>query len=449
MEVIISSMTMTHFKCQMSGGSLSRFFIPHFSFFMLLTACVAPASTLTPTPPAPDGVTATPTSVLANSTPAPLPTPDASAQVLRLWLPPQFAPSPETAGGKALLAQLDAFEKAKGWRVVVRVKKAAGQGGLLDALQASAEVAPGVVPDVIALDSSMLASAADSIQPLTQITDGEVVDFYPFALQAARRNDALAALPFAADALGFAYSTAAYPLPPLLWADLKPENGPAWLPLDDPMALVTLQQYVALGGALADAAGQPTIDAGLLAQVLSDYQSMQASGLLPAASSGSMSVEQTWVAYRESHASAAAALFGSYLSDRRRVTATAFTFIPTRSGVHATFARQWNYALVTDDPTRQAIALELMRWLTAPDNLGQWTLASAVLPPRSQALAVWSDASLVFVADQLLSAARPEPPLSALVVVGPPVAVAVRAVLNGQASPETAAAAAAATVAGR
>jgi len=302
---------------------------------------------------------------------------------------------------------------------------------------------------VIALDSSMLPAAAGSVQPLTQITDGEVIDFYPFALQTARLNNMLIALPFAADVLGMAYSTTAYPLPPASWTDLKPENGPTWLPLSDPMALVTLQQYAGLGGSLTDAAGQPTLDATLLAQVLSDYQSMQIAGLLPAESFGSLTVDQTWVAYRESRATVAAAFFGNYLTDRRRVTATAFTFIPTHNGTRATFARQWNYALVTDDLARQAIALELMRWLTAPDNLGAWTLASAVLPPRSQALAMWRDTSLAAVADPLLKAAQPEPPQSVIVVVGPPVAAAVQAVLNGQATPEAAAAAAAATVAGR
>ncbi len=418
-------------------------------FGILLSACASAPSTVTPTTAPVSGVTATPTSVLANSTPVPFATPDASAQTLRLWLPPQFAPSADTPGGKVLLAQLAAFEEAKGWRVEVRVKKPAGQGGLIDALQSSLQVAPSVSPDVIALDSSMLPAAAGSVQPLTQITDGEVIDFYPFALQTARLNNTLIALPFAADVLGMAYSTTAYPLPPASWTDLKPENGPTWLPLGDPMALVTLQQYVALGGALADDTGQPTLDASLLAQVLSDYQSMQIAGLLPVESFGSMTIEETWVTYRESRASAAAAFFGTYLSDRRRMAATAFTFIPTRNGARATFARQWNYALVTDDPARQAIALELMRWLTAPDNLGAWTLASAVLPPRSQALAMWRDTSLAAVADPLLKAAQPEPPQSVIVVVGPPVAAAVQAVLNGQATPEAAAAAAAATVAGR
>jgi ABC-type glycerol-3-phosphate transport system substrate-binding protein len=387
--------------------------------------------------------------VLANSTPVPLATPDAAAPTLRLWLPPQFAPSPDTPGGKVLAAQLAAFEEAKGWHVEVRIKKAAGQGGLIDFLHTSLQAAPTVSPDVIALDTSMLTFAADAIQPLTSFTEGDVIDFYSFALQAVRSNNTFVALPFAADTLGFAYSTTAYALPPRTWSDLKPEAGVAALPLNDPTALVTLQQYVALGGALTDEAGQPTLEAAVLAQVLRDYQQMQVAGMWPVESASMSNVDESWIIYRESRASGAAAFFGAYLADRRRVAATAFAPLPTHTGARAAFSRQWNYALLTSDPARQAIALELMLWLTAPENLGEWSLAASVLPARSQALSEWSDFSLASAAEQLLTVAQPEPSQTVLVVVGPPVTAAVQSVLNGQASPEMAALAAATTVAGR
>jgi len=411
------------------------------------TACGAAPSALTPTL---EGATATPTSVLANSTPVPATTPDAAAQqTLRLWLPPQFAPSADTPGGKVMLAQLAAFEEAQGWRVDVRVKKVAGQGGLIDSLHSALQAAPSIAPDVIALDTSMLSAAEGDIQPLPQFAAGDVVDFYPFALQAARVGDALIALPFAADAIGMAYSTVAYPAPPSTWSDFAPESGPVWLPLNDPSALITLQQYIALGGSLTDSAGQPALDAARLAQVLSDYQALQAAGLLPAASFETASIDDTWVTYRESRASAATAFFGSYLLDRRRVAVTGFALIPTHNGARSTFARQWNYALVTADPARQVVALDLMRWLTEPDNLGVWTFASAVLPTRSQALSEWRETSLASIADQLLNAAQPEPPLSVTAALGPPITAAVQAVFNGQASPEAAADSAAAAVTGK
>lgn len=366
--------------------------------------------------------------------------------MLRLWLPPQFAPNEDTPSGKVLLAQLAAFEESSGWKVEVRVKKLAGQGGLLDSLRTSLTVAPSTSPDVIALDSTLLANATDAIQPLLTMSDEELIDYYPFALNAARLNDKLMALPFATDALGYAYSTNAYTLTPQSWADLNVENGLVWLPLNDPTAIVTLQQYAALGGALTDETGQPTLNAPLLAQVLADYQVMQGAGLLPVDVLASTNLDTTWTAYRDSRATGASALFSEYLTDRSRVSATSFTFIPVRGGKPATFARQWNYALVSTDPTRQAAALDLMRWLTLPENLGAWTLAANVMPARSQALTAWSDPGLAATADRLLNVALPEPAPSVLSVIGPPVTAAVQAVLNGQASPESAAETAATTI---
>ena len=415
-------------------------------FGIFLSACVSPTATVTPSL-APVGITPTPTSVLANSTSVPT-TPEPTTQMLRLWLPPQFAPDENTPGGQVLLAQLAAFEKTSGWQVEVRVKKTVGQGGLLDALHTALQVAPSTSPDVIALDSVMLANA-ESLQPLTPISQGDLVDFYPFALQSARIDNTLIALPFAADVLGFAYSTNPYPIAPQTWADLKPENGVAALPLNDPTSLVTLQQYLALGGELTDSTGQITLDKIILTQILTDYQTLQTVGVLPAESIDATSVEVSWITYRENRAAAAVTFFGSYLVDRHRVAATTIAPIPTRTGAKLTLARQWNYALVVTDPSRQAIALELMRWLTAPDNLGPWTLAAAVLPPRAQALNAWSEPGLAAVADSLLSIAQPEPSSTLLAKIGPAINTAVQSVLSGQATPEQAANTAAATVAGR
>lgn len=405
--------------------------------FFLSACAVTPSPTAAP----PLDVTATPTSALnPGATLQPLPTTAPPAQQLRLWLPPQFAPSPDTAGGEVLLAELSAFEEVHpGWQIDARIKTVTGEGGLINSLQTTLRAAPNLGPDVIALDSPMLMEAAPVVQPLdTTLAADDLADFYPFALQAARVNNQLDGLPFAADALGLAYSTTAYAVPPQTWIDLH-DVGPLWLPLADPAALVTLQQYLALGGALTDTAGQPSIDESLLAEVLAHYQVMQIAGSLPAASFSVSDSSQTWTTFRENRAVAASAFAGQYLADRTRVTATAFTLLPTRDGNRLTFASQWNFALVTTDPARQAVALDLMRWLTAPDNLGAWTSAAGVLPTRSGALAAWSDPATKALAGEALAAAVPMPSPEVLAVISPPVTAAVQAVLKGQATPEEAA----------
>lgn len=374
-----------------------------------------------------------------------------ASQTLRLWLPSQFAPAPDTAGGRVLLAQLKAFESAHpDWQVEVRIKKTSGQGGLVNALQASLEAAPGVSPDVIALDTPSLAVAAPLLQPLSnRLAESEIKDFYPFALQAGRIGDQLLGLPFAAEVWGLAYYTGAYPTPPLAWVDLKTDVGSLGLPLNDPLALVTLQNYVALGGQLTDASGKPAIDPGALSQVLAHYLFLQSTNTLSGVGVSDMSPEETWTAYREGRVTAAAVLSSDYLADRERLTNTAFTLLPTRDGKRFTFASQWSYALVTSDPVRQNIALDLMQTLTAPEALGEWARAAAVLPTRPSALAQWPNESLRAVLEEALLAAQPQPPSSVLGVVGPPVTAAVQVVLAGQASPEAAASTAAQTIAGR
>jgi ABC-type glycerol-3-phosphate transport system substrate-binding protein len=417
---------------------------------MLLGACVA-----TPPPPAspapnPTAPTATPTSVLANSTPMPA-TSDVQVRTLRLWLPPQFAPDESTAGGRVLLAQLAAFERAQGWRVEVRVKKLAGQGGLLDALHTSLKAAPSVSPDLIALDAAMLASEAanESPQPLAQIAAGDLADYYKFTLDTARHGGTLRALPFAVDVLGLVYSTNAFPAAPQTWAELKPTNGNAALPLNDPTGLLTLQQYTALGGQLTDANGRISLDRQRLAQALADFQGLQSGGVLPIESIVAVSADATWATYRENRASTAVAFLSAYLADRKRVTATSFGAIPSHDGTRSTFARQWSYALITADPTRQAMALELMRWLTKPENLGAWSLAASIAPARAQALAAWSDPGLAATVDGALNSAQPEPAPASLAILGPVLNAAVQSVLNGQATADQAASTAAAAVAGR
>jgi ABC-type glycerol-3-phosphate transport system substrate-binding protein len=444
-----SSTLFTH-TAKGAGVSHSSFVIRHFFLVILLSACSLLPTSTPPPPTNQDLPTATPTSVLENSTPVPATQP-ATPQVLRLWLPPQFAPDPNTAGGKVLQAQLAAFEQSHGWRVEVRVKKVAGQGGLLDSLHSSLQVAPGVSPDIIALDSLMLATegATSSLQPLTQITTEELNDFYPVALQSARHNDALLALPFAVDILSFAFSTGPYPLAPQTWADVKPENGSVALPLNDPTGLLTLQQYSALGGLYLDDQGQPVLDKSILAQVLTDYQALQTAGSLPIESVTAASPDDTWTLYRENRASSAVVLFSTYLAEHRKVNGTAIRGLPSHNGTQTTFARQWNYALITTDPTRQAAAVELMRWLTTPDNLGAWSLAASILPARSRAFTSWSEQGLASIGDQLLKVAQPEPSASTLSVLGPALNTAVQSVLTGQATPDQAANTASTNVARR
>ncbi|MEK7324231.1 MAG: hypothetical protein AAB217_03110 [Chloroflexota bacterium] len=90
-----------------------------------------------------------------------------------------------------------------------------------------------------------------------------------------------------------------------------------------------------------------------------------------------------------------------------------------------------------------------MRWLTASDNLGEWTMAVGMLPTRGKALTRWPDAGLRAIAGETVTAAQPMPSPSFLSVLGPPITTAVQDVLAGRSSAEAAANVAAQAINGR
>ena len=418
---------------------VSLFIASSFIASLFIASCVT--SPLTPNA-APSATPTGAAAALGTAAPQTLTTPaPALGQTLRMWLPPQFAPSAETAHGKILSAQLAEFESSQKWKVETRIKKANGQGGLIHALQASLAAAPGVAPDVIALDSQMLITVTPSLQPITL---NDASDFYPFALQAARVKDQFVAVPFAADTIGFVYLTSANIKLPVTWSDFKREHGALWLPLGDPNAMITLQQYAALGGTMIDASGKPFLDAAVLADVLSNYQTMQSNGVLANGSIKAIDASETWTAYREGRARLAAVTLSQYLTERARVAATTFTAMPTRTGNRLAYATQWSYAIITTDPTRRAAALELIRFLTTTERLGAWTFAANALPTRKGVFNVWQEGGVKNTASDSLAIIVPTP--STMSALSQPVAIAVQAVMNGQASPEAAAGGAAEVV---
>jgi ABC-type glycerol-3-phosphate transport system substrate-binding protein len=110
-------------------------------------------------------------------------------------------------------------------------------------------------------------------------------------------------------------------------------------------------------------------------------------------------------------------------------------------------ASGWSWAVVNTAPERQAAAMELLRWLTDPAQLGAWTLAAQVLPPRAAALARWGSSLPTAFAADVLTHAQPQPSAEVVARVGPPLRQALDDVLSGRATPFTAATTAAQAVA--
>ncbi len=163
----------------------------------MLAACQSAPGMPTPIPPTP---TLAPAETPAPETPTPAP--DAPI-TLTLWLPTLFLPQQGNAAYNVMQHQLAAFSQSPdGVPTHVEVKQDRGPGGLLDLLRTASPVAPSILPDIIALDSSDLETAARAglIQPLDTLVPADVInDHFPFAHDLVTINGETFGLIYSAD----------------------------------------------------------------------------------------------------------------------------------------------------------------------------------------------------------------------------------------------------------
>ena len=405
---------------------------------LLLTACGVPQPTVTPA-----GLSTTATETPLATPPASTPSPPDS---LTLWLAPAFAPETGSAAGELLAERLAGFERSHpGVVLLVRVKGEAGPGGLLDSLTTASQAAPGTLPDLVTLNGAALYAATlkGLVAPLDGLVEmpGEPA-WYPYAITAALVDGGFFGVPFAADAEAMAYRSDVYDSAPSTWSDIVTGPAPFLIPAADPTAAFTLAQYLSLGGSLLDDAGRPDLEADVLAEVLGFYAAARTQGVLPLSARQVADPAATWAALRDGRALAAVAPFRAFLEAHDPATDSIQPF-PTFDGLGICFADPWSWALVTRDLARQELAAELLNWLMDPGFLGPWSRALGLLPTTRAALSQWPEDTEAALANRLVTSARPRPSIEILAVYGPSLQAAVASVLNGEATPDAAAQAAA------
>ncbi len=402
---------------------------------------IAPGAT--PTRPAP-----TLTRVASATRAIVVPTPGA-APPLEIWLPPEFAPSDQTPGGRLLAEQIIQFEAAHpGQPVLIRLKSADGPSGLLAALTAASNVAPTILPDLIALprDALVEAAAASLVTPLDELIPKAIVDdYYSFAESLGRVDGELVGLPFAADTHILVYNTSAYPQPPRQWSEIV--TGTLALPGAEAGSLTLLQVYLTLGGSVTDGDGAVAIDSDRLADALRLVQASQTAGVLTPASASFTDPAAAWQMFRDRRATAAITSVRSFLGEANRVPSARAALIPAEGGLPLALADGWAWAIVNKPTGLHSETLELLQALVEPEAMAAWTLAAHVLPPRASALRGWSGSAHAAFASEVLTRAQLRPPAEVLSRLGGPLRLALTDVLSGQATPQGAARAAAQAIA--
>ncbi len=365
---------------------------------------------------------------------------------LVLWTSESYAPTSETDGGMQLLQQFQAFQQDYNVGVEVILKKRSGTGGLLDFLTTASMAAPAVLPDLITLSDADLYRAAQSglLQPLDDLLSPELLqDQFDFSLGLTQLGGATMGVLYQADLSHVVYDMASVTSSPLTWQDLYSTTVPFVFSPVAPAAGVNdsiLIQYLALGGLLTDATGQPALQVDPLARALEFFQRAQQVGVIPKSVLGLSDATTAWATFRIGEAGIVQVPASLYLAERAGLGTAGFGPVPLPDNGATTVGQGWALALVTQDLERQALAAALIEYLLAPENSGAWSRAAGRLPARQAALDAWdqNDPYLSFVRSLLL-AAKPTPNPDLAAAVGGPLAQALIDVLGGQVTPAEAA----------
>ncbi len=405
---------------------------------LLVTACVPPV-------PAPTPFTS-PTPVPPSPTPTATPWPGPLMVPLTIWLPEELSPHKEKAGADLLVTRLADFGAVHpDLQVQVIVKKSHGRGGLLNFLKTASIAAPSVLPDLVVLDPADLRVAAQDglLQPLDGLIPPDLeADLFPFAPQLGQMGETRFGLPLVAKLQHLAYSPTSFSAPPVSWNDVLSAGLPLFFPAVGQNNIAddfTFIQYLGAGGRLMDEGGNPMLEEGPLTAVLDFYAQATATGVIsPLVALSLGSTEECWARFQEEEGMAVVDSRWFWTEGERTAEPGP---IPTRDGRPVALAEGWVLALVTADPERQRQAMALVAWLLDPGWYGMWTQSTGYLPVTRSGLAGWEvSVERREVIGAILAGAREPLPHPVRERLGPPLQMALEAVLRGHQSPAEAAA---------
>lgn len=363
---------------------------------LLGTACnlIPPAgdAQATATPPA----TTAPTAIAPQATPDQPSSPSQTSTIssLRVWIPPEIGARTQ-AGTQELISQLRAYETVESdLDVIVEQKPIEGPGGAINYLQTGRTVAPSVMPDIVAVPTSLLADSRyrGLFYPLNGLLDPMFMDdVYPAPAGQAVNGDQILGYPFASTGLThliFNPDVITGTIP-MSWPQLISDtNKSLILPADSREgAMLGLQFYLAEGGTLFDSNGKVVLEPEPLARALT-LIGIRKENLLQ--SHQLKTLDEAWQ-YHQLGLSDFMWIRSDYLLGRQAldpalIDSQEYSAVPGVSGSLTPLTTNWAWAITTSEPARQKIAADLMDFLTTPDNMANWSSRSQFLPARRSAV---------------------------------------------------------------
>lgn len=365
---------------------------------------------------------------------------DVGPVTLRVWLPPQFDPALGDTASELLNARLLEFSSRRSdIRLDVRVKAVDGPGGLLDALTAASSAAPNAVPDLIALPHSLMEIAA--LKGLLYPFDGlstlmESDDWYGYAKEMAVIQESTFGFPFAGDAPALLYRSSEFADTPSDFDSILNSTARLVFPASEPSSAFTLNLYMAAGGIVRDKEGRPVLDPIVFGNVLGVYQQGILNSVIPPENIQLDSMEQAYSEFLDGAANMTVIPVSVYLREKENLSEDALLApLPTLDGVPYSLASGWVWALSTNHPRRQGLAVELAEYLMDPSFLSEWNLALDVLPTSLSAFATWENTPVREAAVKIAASARLSPSADLVSSISPAIRVAVLQVLARQGEP--------------
>lgn len=382
-----------------------------------LSACdLLPSSeTPTPLPAIPESETpvaaSSPDAINTPSFQLPDPTPQPKPK-LNIWLPPEIASRTE-AGAVVFSDQLLAFNSANpDLEISIEQKSVTGQGGILNYLRTGGNVAPAILPDLIAIPVRQITAVSDEglIFPMEDVIDTTSLEaLYPVAQAWATHNGHIVAYPFVITEMPLLeYSTTITEPTALKWQEfITDTNSTMVLPaIGSSGAKLALQFYLEAGGTLENEAGQEALELEPLTVALQQLYDGRQTGFILSQSSNLSTIDEGRLLVQNGIADYALSASGEFLKGRTEEIVPGFSAIPGLAGSQTPLVHGWAWAITTSDPVKKATVANLISTLTTLENLGNWSLNSKMLPANPNAFTQWpEDDPFVPFADKELQSA--------------------------------------------
>ena len=362
------------------------------------------SSTAIPEPsdvPQPTDITGESTEIVAEQTPTPAPPPEK----LILWLPPDLDPNAETAAATILRDRLNEFAYLNSIEIDVRIKAVSGGGGLLDALRTTHAAAPASSPDVVALSRDhLLRAVQDGVvfkhEGLTTMMSD--LDWYNFGRDAGVIQGEVMAVPFKGVPMGLVYQSFSQLVPSNEWNDTKLNFGIFGFAADDPRGTFLLLLYLSLGGQVQNEQGETILQEAPLTEALQTLKDGLNTLHFSELSVPMQNSEQVWDAFSIQSFSTAFLPVNVVLQGRET---TPDAPDPAFTSPDITLTDAWVWALGSQEPQRQELALALISHLSETQFLAEWSEALKEIPARPSALGSWEETALKPALEKMSSGA--------------------------------------------